>query len=209
MGSLANATYSNLHWGIQNAFLFLIFGVSAVFSRSFAGSLAKGETKLLLSYPIKRWQLFLSKFVSLFAVISIVYSSAFSIQIYLLGLSPLEPMVYVSLFGLLLQLLLFCSISVVLSFILKNEIVSILASILLLYGLESIASSGITYWSSAGRYKILFGYFGLFTHGELPSGFMFIPTIGDVAIAIAIPLLLSVSLIIICLVYYIRLMEID
>jgi hypothetical protein len=153
--------------------------------------------------------LFLSKFIALFSVISVVYCSVFSFQVYLLGLSPIEPMVYVSFLGLILQLLLFSSLSVALSIIIKNEVVSILASILLLYGVENIASSSITYWTSAGRYKILFGYFGLLTHGELPSGFMFIPTINDVAVAIIFPLLLSFFIITICFFYYTRVMEID
>ena len=118
-------------------------------------------------------------------------------------------MIYISFFVLLLQLLLFCSISVAFSLVVKNEIVSILTSILLLYGLENIVSSGVTYWTSTGRYKIIFAFFGLSTHGELPPGFMFIPTVGDVTVAMAIPLILYIVLVAICLVYYIRILEID
>ncbi|HDQ06075.1 MAG TPA: hypothetical protein ENN36_05075, partial [Candidatus Bathyarchaeota archaeon] len=168
---LSDMTYSNLHWGIQNVFLFLIFVVSAIFPRSFAGSFVRGETKLLLSYPVKRWQLFLSKFISLFLAVSVVYCAVFSLNVYLQGLNPFEPLFYVSLLGLLLQMLLFCSIAVSLSLIVKNEIVSILASILFLYGVEGIVSAG-SYWSYTGRFKFLFGYFGLRTHGELPMGLM-------------------------------------
>jgi ABC-type transport system involved in multi-copper enzyme maturation permease subunit len=201
-------SYGNLHWGIQNVFLFLTFMVGALFSRSFAGSYAKGETKLLLSYPIKRWQLFFSKFTALFLVIFLVYGAVFSAQVYLLSLSPFEPTFYVSLVGIALQLLLFCTVTTVISLLVKNEIVSILASILLLYGLESIASA-TSYWSSAGRFKILFGYFGTLTHGELPPGFMFNPTISSVALAIALPLLISIFLLILCAGYYTQKMEID
>jgi ABC-type transport system involved in multi-copper enzyme maturation permease subunit len=205
---LSDKTYSNLHWGIQNVFLFLIFAVSAIFARSFAGSFVKGEIKLLLSYPVKRWQLFLSKFVSLFLVVFVVYCAVFSVQIYLQVLSPFEPMFYVSLLGLLLQMFLFCSITVCLSLLVKNEIISILLSILFLYGLEGIVSAG-SYWSYTGRFKFLFGYFGIMTHGELPSGLMNNPTIENVVIAIIIPIVISTFLLILSLTYFTRVMEID
>lgn len=205
---LSVKSYSNLHWGIQTVFLFLIFGVGAVFSRSFSGSFAKGETKLLLSYPVKRWQLFLSKFTALFLVLLAVYGAVFFAQVYLLSLSLFEPMLYVSLLGLLLQLVLFSAVTIVLSLTVKNEIISILASILLLYGLESMSSGG-SYWSSTGRFKILFGYFGILTHGELPSGLMTIPSLEDAVAAVSIPLGLSAILLILSLLYFTRVMEID
>jgi ABC-type transport system involved in multi-copper enzyme maturation permease subunit len=201
-------SYSNLHWGIQTVFLFLIFSVSALVSRSFAGSFAKGETKLLLSYPVKRSQLFLSKFTALFLVLAAVYGAIFSVQVYILSLSLLEPLIYASLLGLFLQLLLFCSITATLSVIVKTEIISILASILLLYGVENIVSTG-SYWSSTGRFKVIFGYFGLLTHGELPPGLMINPTIESVAIVISIPIALSAILLIVSLLYFTRVMEID
>ncbi len=204
----AAKAYSNLHWGIQTVFLFLIFGVGALVSRSFAGSFAKGETKLLLSYPVKRSQLFLSKFVALFLVLAAVYGSIFSVQVYILSLSPLEPLLYASLLGLFLQLLLFCAITATLSLITKNEIISILASILLLYGVENVVNTG-SYLSSTGRFNVIFGYFGLLAHGELPTGLMINPTIESVAIVIFIPIALSASLLAGSLLYFTRIMEID
>lgn len=203
-----NSSYSNLHWGIQNVFFFSIFVISAIFARSYAGSFVKGETKLLLSYPIKRWQLFMSKFVVLFLAISIVYSGVFSVQAYLQALNPFEPMLYVSMLGLILQILLFCSIAMSLSLVIKNEVVSILAPILFLYGLENIVDSG-SYWSYTGRFKFLFGYFGLQTHGELPIGLMNNPSIENVVLSIIIPLVFSAVLIILSLTYFTRVMEID
>jgi ABC-type transport system involved in multi-copper enzyme maturation permease subunit len=203
-----NKTYSNLHWGIQNVFLYLIFVVSAIFALSFSGSYVKKETKLLLSYPVKRWQLFLSKFSALFLTVFVVYSAVFSLQVYLQLLSPFEPMFFVTLLGLFLQMLLFCSIATSLSLIIKSEIISILASILLLYGLEGILSPG-SYWSYTGRFKFIFGYFGVITHGELPSGLMNNPTIENVAISVVIPLVISSFLLISSLFYYTRIMEID
>jgi ABC-type transport system involved in multi-copper enzyme maturation permease subunit len=209
MGEMDPAkSYSNLHWGIQTVFLFLIFTVGALVSHSFAGSFGKGETKLLLSYPVKRSQLFLSKFTALFLVLSAVYGAVFSAQFYLLSLSPLEPLFYVSLLGVLLQLLLFCSITVTFSLALKNEIISILASILLLYGLENVVSAG-SIWSSTGQFKVVFGYFGLLAHGELPSGLMIVPTIENFALAVCIPLAISGILLTASFLYFNRIMEID
>lgn len=205
---IPDVTYSNLHWGIQEVFFLLIFVVSAIFARSFAGSFVKGEIKLLLSYPIKKWQLFVSKFSILFFIISVVYCAIFSAQIYLLDLNPFEPMIYVSMLGLILQILLFSSIAMSLSLLIKNEIISILAPIFLLYGLESVVGS-TSILSYTGRFKILFGHCGLLIHGELPLGIMNAPTIEGVVLSVVVPIVFSAFLVILSLIYFTRVMEID
>ena len=47
--------WDNLHMSNNFLILFIIFIACALFSRSFAGTIDKGEIKMLLSYPIKRW----------------------------------------------------------------------------------------------------------------------------------------------------------
>jgi ABC-type transport system involved in multi-copper enzyme maturation permease subunit len=201
-------TYANLHWGIQNVFFFSIFVIGAIFARSFAGSLAKGETKQILSYPVKRWQLFMSKFTVLFLVISAVYCSVFSANMYLHVLSPLEPMLYVSMLGLILEILFFCSLSVTFSLIVKNEIVTILAPILLLSGVEGILKT-MSYWSYADRFKLMFSYFSSLIHSKIPFGTMHPTTFEELVLSIAIPIGLSVLLLVLSLVYFTRLQELD
>ena len=128
--------YSSLYMGTTLLFLFLTFSISAVFSRGFAGSLSRGEDKLFLSYPVKRAHLFLSKFIAMAFTFFVVFFAAFSMNIYLNVLSPFEPMFYVALFVLFLQVLLVCAITVAISMVTKNEVVSILASVLLLFGIS-------------------------------------------------------------------------
>jgi ABC-type transport system involved in multi-copper enzyme maturation permease subunit len=94
---------------------------------------------MLLSYPVKREQLFLSKFIALFTVLFSIYATVYFLQIYLLVLNPFEPLFYASLLFFAIQLLLVCVITTVLSLITKNEIISILVMALMLFGLENIA----------------------------------------------------------------------
>jgi ABC-type transport system involved in multi-copper enzyme maturation permease subunit len=186
----------------------LIFSVGAVFSHSFAGSLSKGEVKILLSYPVKRWQLFLSKFITLLLVLFVVYSSVFSAQIYLYSLSPFEPLFYVSLLSLFFELLFMSAITVTVGLAVKYETISVLVSIILLYGINSLTTLLSPVYST-GRFRILFGYFGQLSHGELPSGFLTVPPIESVALAVAIPTIVSAALLALSLVYFSRVMEID
>ena len=203
-------SYSNLVSGIQIVFLFIIFVVGALFCHSFAGSISKGETKLLLSYPVLRGKLFLSKFIALFTVFFAVYAGVFVLQIYLLALNPLEPMFYASLLFVALQLLLVCAISTALSVITKNEMLSILVSALLLFGIENIAAR-ISLVSFTGRFTTSFAFASQQIHGVLPSGVMLTsaPTMADAALSIFATIGVSVLLLALSYVYFTRKMEID
>jgi len=203
-------SYVNLVAGVENVFLFLIFASGAIFCRSFAGSLAKGETKLLLSYPVERKRLFISKFTALFTIFLIVYLAVFSIQVYLQVLSPFEPLFYISLSSIVLQLLLVCTITTAFSLLVRNEIIAILGSILLLFGLESLAGS-TSILSSAGRFRTVFAYFSQSTHGSLPSGigFLTVPSTLTAICAILIPIAISAVLLCFSYAYYTKKMEID
>ncbi|WGM88786.1 MAG: ABC transporter permease [Candidatus Bathyarchaeum tardum] len=200
-------SYSNLHWGIQNVFLFLIFVTSAILSRIFAGSYGKGETKVLLSYPVKRWQVFLSKFLAMFFTLCIIYGAIFSLHIYLHALNFFEPMFYISLLSIFLQILLMSTVVVVVSLLLKNEIVAILTSILLLYGIDNITTA-TSYLNSTGRFKIVFAYYGQLTHDILPTAMVNVPEIEEVILAFSIPTIISALLIFMSIFYFSK-MEVD
>ena len=206
----ATRSYSNLLSGIQPVFLFLIFVAGALFCHSFAGSLSKGETKLILSYPVQRSHLFLSKFIALFTVIFAVYAGVFALQIYLLALSPFEPLLYASLLFLALQLLLVCAISTALSIITKNEMLSILVSALLLFGIENIAAR-ISLVSFTGRFTNGFAFVSQQVHGILPlgAGVSAAPTMGDALLSLFLTIGISAFLLVFSYVYYTRKMEID
>lgn len=162
------SSYNNLTSGIQPIFLFLIFIAGVLFCHNYAGGISRGETKMVLSYPVQRSKLFLAKFIALFTVLSIVYIGVFALQIPLLVLNPFEPMFYASLLLVLLQLFLVCTISSALSVVTKNEVISILASALLLFGIESVAPSGslVTF---TGRFTSGFTFVRQYVYGGLSS----------------------------------------
>jgi hypothetical protein len=205
----ATRSYSNLLSGIQTIFLFLIFVAAALFCHSYAGSLSKGETKLILSYPVQRSQLFLAKFLALFTVLFAVYAGVFALQIYLLALSPFEPLLYASLLFVALQLLLVCTISTALSVITKNEMLSILVSALLLFGIENIASQ-IGLVSFTGRFTTAFAFVSQQVRGVLPTvGVLAAPTMGDALLSLFLTIGISSFLFVFSYVYYTHKMEID
>jgi ABC-type transport system involved in multi-copper enzyme maturation permease subunit len=205
----ATRSYSNLLSGIQTIFLFLIFVAGALFCHSYAGSLSKGETKLILSYPVQRSHLFLAKFTALFTVLFAVYAGVFALQIYLLTLSPFEPLFYASLLFVALQLLLVCTISTALSVVTKNEMLSILVSALMLFGIENIAAR-VSLVSFTGRFTTGFAFVSQQVHGVLPrAGVLAAPPMGDALLSVLVTIGISAFLFVFSYIYYTRKMEID
>jgi ABC-type transport system involved in multi-copper enzyme maturation permease subunit len=194
-----SATWENLRLGMNFVFLFLVFCLAAVFSRSWAGSFSKGEIKLLLSYPIKRGELFIAKFLALFLVLSLTFGTVFSINAPLLMLKPSEIVFYLSLATLLLQILLVSSITTAISLITKNEIISILVSTLLFFGLEIIAND-VNLLSANGRFGIILDYF---TKQNTSYGLQ------DVGAAFAVPLVTSAVVLSLSFIYFTRFLEVD
>jgi ABC-type transport system involved in multi-copper enzyme maturation permease subunit len=200
--------YINLYYGSDTVFVILTLVSSAFFSRSFAGSMERGEVKLMLSYPIRRGQLFLSKFTAMFLVVFVTYGLAYSLHLYIDALSLFEPMFYLSLFAFFLQLLLACAVSVALSLVTKSEVMSILAAVLFLLGIDSLSGSG-NYLSAQGRFRFLFQYFGELTHGSLSLGDNFVVTSEDIVITVLVPIIIFISLLILSFAYFTRVMEVD
>jgi len=202
--------YSVLYQMTGTLFMFITFSVSAVSARGFAGSSSKGEDKLLLSYPVKRWHLFVSRFIALFFTFIAVFFAAYSMHIYLSVLSPFEPLFYVGLFGLFLQILLVCAITIAISMFTKNEAISILSSVLLLIGIDSI-TGGYSYLSAEGRLKYISAYFGEYILGKSTAGTeqLFVLTTEGLIVAISLPLLISLFLLVMSFAYFTRFMEVD
>jgi ABC-type transport system involved in multi-copper enzyme maturation permease subunit len=158
---------------------------------------------MILSYPVHRSSLFLSKFMALFSVLSVVYVGVFALQIPFLALNPLDPMFYVSMLLVLLQLFLVCSISTALSVVTKNEVLSILASALLFFGIESVVS-GESLVTFTGRFTAGFEFVRQYFHGGLS-----LVSMGDVLVSVFAVLGVSVLLFVFSYVYFTRKMEID
>jgi ABC-type transport system involved in multi-copper enzyme maturation permease subunit len=206
--SLSNS-YINLYDGTSTIFLILTLVTCTLFSHSFAGSLEKGELKRMLSYPVKRWQVFTSKIIALTLIVFGVYASAFTLNLYLSSLSPLEPMFYISIVIIFLQLLLVCAVSVGISIALRSELISILASFLLLFGLD-MAFNYRSYLSSNGRFTYIFSYFQQVFHPNFSYPILEPPATAQQAlISIATPLFVAAIVMIGVFVYFTRKMEVD
>ncbi len=200
--------YSDLSTGVRTIFLILTLVTCTLFSHSFAGSFGRGELKRMLSYPVKRWQIFISKVFALNIVIFGIYASAYSMNLYINAVSLLEPMFYVSLFTIFLQLLFVCAISVGISMIAKSELISIVVSFLLIFGLDNTFNFDDSL-TSIGRFSNIFGYFEQITHpGGL--GVSRTPvTFEQFTGSIVFPLLTAVVVLGIVFVYFTRKMEVD
>ncbi|MCW4010135.1 MAG: ABC transporter permease [Candidatus Bathyarchaeota archaeon] len=200
--------YINLYNGSDTVMLIMTIGAGAFFARTYAGSISRGETKIMLSYPIKRWQLFFSKFTAMFLIIFVIYGATYSMHFYLDGIALSEPMFFVTLLSFLLQLMLACSFSIAVSMVTKSEIMSILAAVLLLMGIDSVVGTQ-GYFSAQGRLYYLFQYYGELTHGSPPLGDQFIVTANDVTVAVLFPAVVTVLLLIGSYVYFTRYLEVD
>lgn len=204
--TLSNS-YINLYDGASTIFLILTFVASTLFANSFAGSLGRGEVKRMLSYPVKRWQVFLSKVVAIMVIVFGIYGSAFTLNLYLSALSVFEPLFYVSLFVMFLQLLLVCSITIAVSMITKSEIMSILTSFLLILGLDYTLGTD-SYLSSQGRFSFIFGYFEQTMHDT--NMVISTPvTVEQLSYSIAIPIMVALVALVATFVYFTQKMEVD
>ncbi len=200
--------YYNLFFGSGTVLLILALVAGAFFARSYAGSIGRGETKLMLSYPIKRSELFLSKFTALFLVVFAIYIPIYYLHVYIDGIAAFDPLVFLTLFGLLLELMLSCSVAVGISMVTKNEIMSILATVLLLFGLDSILGYN-NVLSAEGRVYYLLQYFGQQLHGMPPIPGTTGVTANDTLLAVLIPFVAFGVLIGGSYVYFTRVMEVD
>jgi len=200
--------YTSLFYSSGTVLLILTLVTGAFFARSYAGSISRGETKLMLSYPIKRSQLFLSKFTALFLVAFAIYVPVFSVHIYIDGVAAYGPMILLSLFGLLLQLMLACSVAVGISMVTKSEIMSILASVLLLFGLDSVLGFR-NILSAQGRVYYLFQYFGNQLYSTWPFGAEYAVTANETLLAVLVPVVVFVVLIAGSFLYFTRFLEVD
>lgn len=204
--ALANS-YINLYDGSSTIFLVLTLVASTLFSHSFAGSLGKGELKRMLSYPVKRWQVFLSKVIAINLIVFGVYASAFTLHLYLSSLSIFEPLFYVSAFVMFLQLLLVCAIAIAISMITKSEVMSILTSFLLILGIDYNVGVN-SYFSSQGRFMYIFGYFERAVHNTNMA--IYTPvTVEQISFSIAIPIVAAAVALAAAFVYFTRKMEVD
>ena len=200
--------YSNLNRGIYGIGILLqILIVGLIVPRSFAGSISRREIVVLLSYPVKRWTLLLSKILANFLPLMALLSCAIFAAVPLLGLSLLEAAPYALILTASIQLLFLFSIAMFISVIVKNEIVSIFVFLLLMLGIEfnPLTMSGpFTYLTQIRSNDILYQYLaGVFYNS--PSAYGFDQFISALSFILLVSFLLITSV----FVYYVHVMQVD
>lgn len=196
-------------------FIFQILIVGAIVSRTFAGSIHSREVLVLLSYPVKRWGVFLSKIIANFLTIFAIFAGVGLLNIPLMGLSPLEPAVYVLIAIILVQLFFLFTVDIAISLALKNEIISIFVFILLMFGIEFFAATlgfPYRYFTLSKGSEVMFGYLTFLAHASsTPSPVTGEPpfTFQEFTVALTFPLLTSIFLLVISLIYFQWMMQLD
>jgi ABC-type transport system involved in multi-copper enzyme maturation permease subunit len=187
--------------------LIQILIIGTIIPRTFAGSLNRREMVVLLSYPTKRWKVLLSKIAVGFAVPFVALSVGVLLNTHLVGTSFLRLEPYILMGVIAIQLLYWCSLSMAISIFLKNEIVSIFVFLLLMLGLEfnPLTLSGqYAYLTQLRSNMVMFDYISCFIYGS-QSRYSF----SDFSVAISFPLLVSLALILLSMVYFEKVMQLD
>jgi len=183
---------------------FLSITTGAIYSHIFAGSISRGETKMLLSYPVKKWWLLLSKFVTNLFLFFIIYVATTLVNIPLLALNPFEPMLYITFVSIFLQLIFLCSAVMIISLLLKNEIASILVSIILFLGIEVVGANNNNILSFYVRHKTIFNFFEQIFHNANAE-----ITFQEALTALVLPVVVSALFLLISFLYFDHKMELD
>lgn len=185
-------------YGLGILLQMLIIGV--LVPRSFAGSISRRETNALLSYPIKRTILLASKIIASFLVFFVALSIGVLINVYLLGVSYFEPAPYVLMAIIGVQVLFLSSLSIFISLLLKNEVLSIFTFLLIMLGLEfnpSSASGFLSNFTQIRSNNTMFQYLTNILYGNRAT-----PNMGDFNIALGFPLLTGLALIAASFIYF-------
>jgi ABC-type transport system involved in multi-copper enzyme maturation permease subunit len=192
-------------WGFGTLLHILIVGV--IVPRSFAGSINKREIVVLLSYPVKRWAVLSSKIITSCFVVFGAYALAVLIDIPLLSLNPFQPAPYILMAIIFIRTLFLCTVVMLISIALKNETISMFVSTLLFLGLEFTLTTfedPYPYLTSMKGNEVMYDYLTSFFY---PMRAHF--TAQEFNIALGFPLLTSLILIVISLIYFQWMMQID
>jgi ABC-type transport system involved in multi-copper enzyme maturation permease subunit len=200
--------YQQLNSGIYGLGILLqMLIIGVLVPRSFAGSISRRETNVLLSYPTKRTILLASKIAASFLVFFGALSLGVLFNVYLLGVSYFELAPYVLIAVISVQILFLCGLSLFISLLLKNEVLSIFAFLLIMFGLEfnPAATSGfLSNFTQIRSNNVMFQYLTTILYGSKAT-----VTLGDFGIAIGFPLLTGLALIAASFIYFRWVLQLD
>ncbi len=168
--NILNSGFADLSPFFQLAPWILLFLIPAITMRSIAEEKRQGTLELLLTKPIKNWQLIFGKFLGslLLIVIALLPSILYIITVYKLG-NPVGNLDFGSTFGSYIALLLLCasftSIGIFSSSIANNQIVAFLLALFLSF-LFYFGFSGLANYELLGTNDYFFEQLGMQLHYE-------------------------------------------
>jgi ABC-type transport system involved in multi-copper enzyme maturation permease subunit len=188
------AEYSQLWYAYVYVPTFLILIVGLTTTRSFAGSISSREMNTLLSYPIRRSTIFMAKLITNLLVPVMLFSAAVLFAVPFLGLNIFEPAIL-------------CSVALSMSLIIKSEMMSVFAFVLVFFGLEfslGFLQPPYQYLNFSIGSGVIFNYLTSLFHSGLGK-----IALQDFTIAFGFPILTSSILTIGSFVYFRWKMQLD
>jgi len=124
--------------GYMNLSIFLVGFIGYVYSKSLAGQISSGLLKTILCYPIRRKQLLLAKLATNYLILMLagLLPVFYSKLLYNVEAKALA----VLLLAFALKLFFYSSVSIVISLLSREPLVSLVSSILILYAVEAAPS---------------------------------------------------------------------
>lgn len=196
-------------WALYQTYtqLIMIFAVGVSYSRSFADSINSKVMTVLLSYPLRRWEVFLSKFTTNLLSVYVIFGSNVIFNALLFDMNLLDSALYISLLILFVRSIFLCTVAMTVALVARQEAISILGSVLLLYGLEfatAILEPPYPYLSMARGGALMFDYLiGSLCLGASNVAFQ------DFLLAFLFPVVVSSILLSAGLIYFQHMMQLD
>jgi ABC-type transport system involved in multi-copper enzyme maturation permease subunit len=199
-----NTPRSDITYTFSNFQLFIIqvILVAVFYARSVASCIEKREILVLLSNPIKRTSLFLSKFLTNLLIIFLICASVVVAGSYLMFLEPWDTKVFIGLLIVFINILFLSTLSFTSSLILKTTWGGTILPVIIYFGL----AFGIPQSADFPRVipptgsNVIFDYLTRTAYSQY--------TFEEFIVALAFPIIASTILLLAAFLYF-RRMEID
>ena len=117
----------------------LLISVSLLYAKSYGESLSNGKIKLLLSYPVRRCEVFLAKYLTNFFFLFLTFSIILLFNAYLNQIETFS-VVIISVSALLIVIFLFSAVATLISLIIKSNALSAITIFAIFFGFDNITA---------------------------------------------------------------------
>ena len=153
--------------------LLFVFIIPIITMRSFAEEKRSGAFELLVTWPIRDWELILGKFLSLTSVVWIMVSLMLSYVVVFHYLAPPDTWVFVSAFlGLGLLSMAYVAFGLFASALTENQIIAAIltfAGLFMFYIIQNLGGDGTTLFSRVCDAVSLSTHFSKFVQGAIEA----------------------------------------